>query len=460
MADKKYQVFISSTYSDLKEERRKILDVLLMADCIPSGMEAFVATDNEQFDVIKKVIDLCDYYILIIGKRYGSISPLTGKSYTEMEYDYAVSKDIPVLVFAIDETVELPIEKTETSKTRVAALYKFRRKAMNSRLASIWKTTDELTGALGVSIMQVKERFPRQGWARSSQEEQIIGILQNDLDAVKTRLTQTTDALNKKEKDLQKIKSEMQTVLDEKAILVSKFEDYKKESTQVQEQLKTKLNSETIKLKKAHVTENGKASDALASTKIELQELINQNSSLLSANEELRNLIEKNEEEYKKDLLLMQMQLKSVQNDHNLNSNTMPTATMPTANYLKNQEKFIDLWEASYGNKQSIVQNVLTVEGTRENVTIYKIYATIAKNTQGWINKKTAASTLRQYIFNNPHFEMFRLTYDYCEDLLMKFEHLGMIQLYQSKHADVKNYELTDLGEKFITNNNSYYYAP
>lgn len=52
--DKKYQIFISSTYMDLKEERRKILDVLLMADCIPAGMEAFVATDVEQFEVIKK----------------------------------------------------------------------------------------------------------------------------------------------------------------------------------------------------------------------------------------------------------------------------------------------------------------------------------------------------------------------------------------------------------------------
>ena len=99
--ERKYQVFISSTYSDLVEERRKVLDVLLMADCIPAGMEAFVATDIEQFEVIKKVIDLCDYYVLIIGKRYGSIHPETGISYTEMEYDYAISKDVPVLVFAV-----------------------------------------------------------------------------------------------------------------------------------------------------------------------------------------------------------------------------------------------------------------------------------------------------------------------------------------------------------------------
>ena len=80
----KYQVFISSTYTDLKEERRKVLDVLLMADCIPAGMEAFVATDNEQFEVIKKVIDYCDYYVLILGMRYGSISPVyfSSKPYT------------------------------------------------------------------------------------------------------------------------------------------------------------------------------------------------------------------------------------------------------------------------------------------------------------------------------------------------------------------------------------------
>lgn len=63
----KYQVFISSTYSDLMNERKQVLDILLMADCIPAGMENFVATDDEQFNVIKKVIDLCDYYVLILG---------------------------------------------------------------------------------------------------------------------------------------------------------------------------------------------------------------------------------------------------------------------------------------------------------------------------------------------------------------------------------------------------------
>jgi len=172
MADKKYQVFISSTYSDLKDERRKVLDVLLMADCIPAGMEAFVATDNEQFEVIKKVIDLCDYYVLIIGKRYGSVNPVTEISYTEMEYDYAKDKGIPVLVFAIDDSVDLPEEKVEQDKGNVEKLKRFRAHAMTNRLATVWKTSDELTGALAVSIMRAKNEITRPGWQRATEYDE------------------------------------------------------------------------------------------------------------------------------------------------------------------------------------------------------------------------------------------------------------------------------------------------
>lgn len=74
---KKYQIFISSTYKDLIEEREEAVKAILLMDNIPSGMEMFSALDNEQFEVIKKVIDLCDYYVLIIGKKYGTINKKT-----------------------------------------------------------------------------------------------------------------------------------------------------------------------------------------------------------------------------------------------------------------------------------------------------------------------------------------------------------------------------------------------
>lgn len=167
MNNKKFQVFISSTYADLIEERKKILDILLMADCIPAGMEAFVAADVEQFEVIKKVIDLCDYYVLIIGKHYGTIHPKTGKSYTEMEYDYAIEQGIPVLVFAIDDNVELAADKIETDEDKIEKLKKFRTKALTNRLASIWSSTEDLTGKLAISIMKAKTEIKRPGWQRA-----------------------------------------------------------------------------------------------------------------------------------------------------------------------------------------------------------------------------------------------------------------------------------------------------
>lgn len=168
MINKKYQVFISSTYTDLIEERRKVMDVLLMADCIPAGMEAFVATDNEQFEVIKKVIDLCDYYVLILGMRYGSINPSTGTSYTEMEYEYAKEKGIPVLVFAIDDAVELDENKRDSEEEKITKLKSFRGKALTNRMASIWKNADELTGKVAVSIMRAKQEISRPGWQRGA----------------------------------------------------------------------------------------------------------------------------------------------------------------------------------------------------------------------------------------------------------------------------------------------------
>ena len=63
--DKRYQVFVSSTYADLKEERSRVIQTIMELDCIPAGMEIFPAIDEEQFNFIKKIIDDCDYYLLI-----------------------------------------------------------------------------------------------------------------------------------------------------------------------------------------------------------------------------------------------------------------------------------------------------------------------------------------------------------------------------------------------------------
>lgn len=101
--NKKLQVFVSSTYTDLIEERRVAVEAILEAGHIPAGMELFKA-GKSQMETIKKWIDESDVYMLILGGRYGSIDEECGLSYTELEYQYALSKNMPVFSVVLSES--------------------------------------------------------------------------------------------------------------------------------------------------------------------------------------------------------------------------------------------------------------------------------------------------------------------------------------------------------------------
>ena len=94
--NKKLQVFVSSTYTDLIEERQAAVEAILEAGHIPAGMELFKAGNKSQLETIYKWIDDSDVYMLIFGGRYGSVESKSGKSYTQLEYEYALNRNIPV----------------------------------------------------------------------------------------------------------------------------------------------------------------------------------------------------------------------------------------------------------------------------------------------------------------------------------------------------------------------------
>lgn len=164
---KRYQVFISSTYDDLKAERSAVLESILKLRHIPVGMEHFVATTNEQFNYITRLIDETDYYILIVGNRYGSIAD-DGISYTEKEFDYAVSKQIPILAFVHNTPDSLPMNKSEKSNSAKKQLEKFRDKVKNNRMVSLftWDSPDSLSREVVVALTNAINDCPRPGWER------------------------------------------------------------------------------------------------------------------------------------------------------------------------------------------------------------------------------------------------------------------------------------------------------
>ncbi|MGL4481277.1 MAG: DUF4062 domain-containing protein, partial [Lactococcus garvieae] len=137
--------------------------------CIPSGMEMFPATDEEQWEFIKKVIDDCDYYLLIIGGRYGSLSS-DGISYTEKEYRYAVEKGIKVIAFLHQSPDELAVVKTDIDPKLMAKLKEFRESVATGRLVKFWNHANELPGLVALSLTKTIKTYPAIGWVRANNQ--------------------------------------------------------------------------------------------------------------------------------------------------------------------------------------------------------------------------------------------------------------------------------------------------
>ncbi|SIT52813.1 conserved hypothetical protein [Mesorhizobium prunaredense] len=167
---KKYQVFVSSTFRDLIDERTDAIRAILDLGHIPSGMELFPSADIEQFEYIKKVIDECDYYVLIIGARYGSEDE-SGISYTEKEFDYAAHSGKTILAFIHNDTEKIVSGKVDYKLETVEKLQKFRSKVSSGRLVSFWTTREGLEAKVIKSLAKAFSESPALGWVRGGNDD-------------------------------------------------------------------------------------------------------------------------------------------------------------------------------------------------------------------------------------------------------------------------------------------------
>lgn len=165
--DKRYQVFLSSTYEDLKEERLEVMKALLELDCFPVGMEYFPAANEDQWTYISDLIDQCDYYIVVLGSRYGS-KDRTGIGYTHKEYEYAVEKGIPVIAFVHSDPQSRPQKFSEDTEEGKQQFEQFR-DLLRARLCKDWSNVYELGAVVSRSLSQLIKKNSRPGWVRADQ---------------------------------------------------------------------------------------------------------------------------------------------------------------------------------------------------------------------------------------------------------------------------------------------------
>lgn len=169
--NKKYQIFISSTFIDLIEERQAAVEAILKKGHIPAGMELFTAGDKSQWDVIKKWIDESDIYLLILGGRYGSIDNETGLSYTEMEYNYALERKKPFFALSLSDDIlnNKSVEIIRDFDLKNPKYISFKEK-VKSKMCAFPKNIDQIKTEINHSLdnLILENKNKMQGWIKGN----------------------------------------------------------------------------------------------------------------------------------------------------------------------------------------------------------------------------------------------------------------------------------------------------
>lgn len=177
----RYQVFVSSTFTDLEAVRRAVVWALMEDSYIPAGMETFPSGDDRGWKIIQRTINLSDYYILIVGGRYGCIDEDSGMSWTEREYEYAMDESVrsgrrlKVLPFFRDRghiaATELDEGDEQDVSRKRTKLKEFKEKVLSTHSVKWWSTPEDLCSKVKSALKRqieeddLDEQLPP-GWYR------------------------------------------------------------------------------------------------------------------------------------------------------------------------------------------------------------------------------------------------------------------------------------------------------
>lgn len=165
--DRKYSVFLSSTFEDLKDVRKDVMLRLFMNGYMVNGMESFGARSQRSWKVIQESIRDSDLFVVIIAGRYGSIVDEEDISFTEKEYNYAVAQGLPVLSFIRNENKILAINYDEGKKRK--KLNDFTDRIKKNRLVTIWNESEDLQVSIVDSLRrEIDADGTISGWVKST----------------------------------------------------------------------------------------------------------------------------------------------------------------------------------------------------------------------------------------------------------------------------------------------------
>jgi len=150
------RIFISSSYSDLKDHRRAVQDAVRGLDLVADDMIDWPA--DERAGVTHSVDRLLqsNALVLLVAHRYGHIPSGEQYSITEREYRAARSANIPVLAFFLDESVPWPPDQVEwAARERLQA---FKQLVESEVTRKFFRTPDELEAQVTQALALLLQR--------------------------------------------------------------------------------------------------------------------------------------------------------------------------------------------------------------------------------------------------------------------------------------------------------------
>ena len=149
LTNKMARIYISSTYSDLKEFREEVYRALRKLGHDVVAMEDYTATDQRPLDKCLDDVAGCDVYLGIFAWRYGYIPPEQDKSITELEFRAAVNNQKLCLLFLLHEEAEWRKSLIDREIEKIEML---REELKRDFLVEFFSNKDELAGDIGIAV--------------------------------------------------------------------------------------------------------------------------------------------------------------------------------------------------------------------------------------------------------------------------------------------------------------------
>ena len=135
---------ISSTALDLPEHRKAVIDACNRARVSPIAMEHLPARDADAVRVSMEMVDQADVYLGIFASRYGYVPEGHDASITELEFNRAIARQIPILVFVAHGDHLFKSEEVEADAVAQGKLRALKECASRNRVRATFRSAEEL----------------------------------------------------------------------------------------------------------------------------------------------------------------------------------------------------------------------------------------------------------------------------------------------------------------------------